>query len=120
MSGILISTHSKAAVSYIMSKAKKGRGRQSNKDNDLPPTTVDSLTPDGMCFADFSSRDSKPVLSLRMMNRHLQVWAQNKKQDESLSFIGQLNDNVQGSIVMLNPMCTRIEKCLAVKARKIM
>ena len=54
-----------------------------------------------------------------MTNRHLQVWAQNKKQDESLSFIGQLNDNVQGSIVMLDPMCTRIEKCLAVKARKI-
>ena len=102
-----------------MSTVKNGLGRPYNKGNDLPATIVNSVTPDGMCFVDFSSRDCKPVLSLRMTNRHLQLWAQNKKQDESLSFIGQLNESIEGSIVMLDPMCTRIENCLAVKARKV-
>ena len=54
-----------------------------------------------------------------MTNWHLKVWAQNKKQDESLSFIRQINESIEGSIVMVNPMCTRIENYLAVKARKV-
>ena len=54
-----------------------------------------------------------------MTNRHLKVWAQNKKQDESLSFVSQINESIEGSIVMIDPMCTRIENCLAVKARKV-
>ena len=44
---------------------------------------------------------------------------QNKSQNQTLSFIGQLNENVDGSIVRIDPTCTRIENCLAVKARKI-
>lgn len=102
-----------------MNQAKKGPGRPRKGFINLPATTVDSVTPDGMCFTDFSDRDSKPVLSLRMTNRHLHVWMQNKSQDQTLSFIGQLNENVDGNIVRINPTCTHIENCLAVKARKV-
>lgn len=69
-----------------MNQAKKGPGRPSKGCIKLPATTVDSVTPDGMCFTDFSDRDSKPILSLRMTNRHLQVWMQNKSQDQTLIY----------------------------------
>lgn len=44
----------------------------------LEVVTVDSITPDGMQFADFSDSSLKVVLSLRMTKRHIHEWAENK------------------------------------------
>ena len=81
---------------------------------DLNVVTVDSITPDGMQFADFSSSSSK-VLSLRMINWHIHEWAYNKHE----SFISQLNKSIDGSVVKIDDHCDRIEKNLSSKARKV-
>ena len=82
---------------------------------DLNVVTIDSITPDGMQFADFSSTSSKVVLSLRMTNRHIHTWAYNKHE----SFVSQLNKSIDGSVVKIDNHCDRIEKNLSSKARKI-
>ena len=40
----------------------------------LEVVTVDSITPNGMQFADFSDSSLKVVLSLRMTKRHIHEW----------------------------------------------
>ena len=60
---------------------------------DLPPVEVDTATPDGMLFSDFSTSTSKVILSLRMTNRHLKEWACNEE-----SFISK---KIDGNVVKL-------------------
>ena len=57
----------------------------------LQAVTVDSVTPDGMQFSDFSTASSKVILSLRMTNRYLKEWAKNKFSNSEISFVCQLN-----------------------------
>ena len=65
---------------------------------DFNVVTIDSITPDGMQFADFSSSSWKVVLSLRMTNQHIHEWAYNKYK----SFTSQLNKSIDGSVVKIN------------------
>ena len=76
----------------------------------LLAVTVDSVTPDGMQFSDFSTASSKVILSLRVTNRHLKEWAKNKSSDGEMSFISQLNQCVDGNVVKVDEQCARIEK----------
>lgn len=82
---------------------------------DLSVVTIDSIIPDGIKFADFSTSSSKVMLSLRMTKRHIHEWAYNKHE----SFISQLNKSIDGSVVKIDDQCDRIEKNLSSKARKI-
>ena len=76
--------------------------------------TIDSVTPDGMQFADFSSYSSKVVSSLRMTKQHIHELAYKKHE----SFISQLNKSTDGCVVKLDKHCDRIEKNLSSRARK--
>ena len=81
---------------------------------DLNVVAIDSITPDGMQFADFSSTSSKVVLSLRMTNRHIYTWTYKHE-----SFVSQLNKSVDENVVKIDNHCDRIENNLSSKARKI-
>ena len=61
----------------------------------LEVVTIDSVTPDGMQFADFSSSLSKVVSSLHMTKQHIHELAYKKHE----SFISQLNKSTDGSVV---------------------
>ena len=93
--------------------------QENSGDKSLQAVTVDSVTPDGMQFSDFSTTSSKVILSLRMTNRHLKDWAKTKSSNSEMSFICQLNQCVDGNVVKVDEQCARIEKCLSGKARKI-
>ena len=92
--------------------------QENSGDKSLQAVTVDSVTPDGMQFSDFSTTSSKVILSLRMTNRHLKEWAKTKSSNSEMSFICQLNQCVDGNVVKVDKQCARIEKCLSRKARK--
>ena len=83
--------------------------------NDLELVTIDSITPDGMQFTDFSDSPSKVVFSLRMTKRHIHEWAYNKHK----SFVSQLNKSTDGNVVKIDDHCDRIEKNLSSRVRKI-
>ena len=68
--------------------------RNEAQTKNLEVVTIDSVTPDGMQFADFSSSSSKVVLSLRMTKRHIHKWAYKKHE----SFISQLNKSIDSSV----------------------
>ena len=87
--------------------------RNEAQTKDLEVVTIDSVTHDGMQYADFSSSSSKVVL-LRMTKWHVHEWAYKNHE----SPISQLNKSIDGSVVKLEH-CDRIEKNLSSRARKI-
>ena len=93
--------------------------QENSGDKSLQAVTVNSVTPDGMQFSDFSTASFKLTVSLRMTNRHLKEWAKNKSSNNEMSFVCQLNQCVDGNVVKVDEQCTCIEKCLSGKARKI-
>ena len=88
--------------------------RNEAQTKDLEVVTIDSVTHDGMQYADFSSSSSKVVL-LRMTKWHVHEWAYKNHE----SRISQLNKSIDGSVVKLDEHCNRIEKNLSSRARKI-
>lgn len=78
--------------------------------------TIDSARPGSTSFECYSARSADAVLTLRVPNRLLLEWSQNRG---NKSYISLLNESVREQVVHVREDCARVEERLYSAARKL-